>query len=98
MAWNVAQQYKAESGTKNPVVVLSTASAYKFPVAVLGALGQQAQGDEFAIMEQLHDVTGVAVPKNLSGLREKPVLHRDVIDKDEILDYVLKKIAQPQWN
>ena len=98
VAWNVAQQYKAESGTKNPVVVLSTASAYKFPVAVLGALGQQAQGDEFAIMEQLHDVTGVAVPKNLSGLREKPVLHRDVIDKDEILDYVLKKIAQPQWN
>ena len=49
-------------------------------------------------MEQLQELTGVPMPKNLSGLREKPVLHRDVIEKDEILDYVLRKIAQPKWN
>ncbi len=98
VAWNVADQYIREVGAGRPVVVLSTASAYKFPVAVLSALGAAPEGDEFAIMEQLHALTGVPVPKNLAGLREKPVLHRDVIEKDEILDYVLGKISQKEWN
>ena len=98
VAWNVADQYLKDTDSRNPVVVLSTASAYKFPVAVLSALDVEAKGDEFAIMEQLHELTGVPVPKNLSGLQEKEVLHRDVIEKDEILDYVLRKISQPEWN
>ena len=37
VAWNVAQQYKAANPAHAPVVVLSTASPYKFPAAVLGA-------------------------------------------------------------
>ena len=98
VAWNVAEQYAAAGVSSRPVVVLSTASAYKFPAAVLDALGIEPAGDEFRIMEQLQELTGVPMPKNLSGLREKPVLHRDVIEKDEILDYVLRKIAQPKWN
>lgn len=36
VAWNVAQQYKAANPAHAPVVVLSTASPYKFPAAVLG--------------------------------------------------------------
>ena len=44
-------------------------------------------------MEQLHDVTGVPVPKNLAALREREVRHRDVIERDEMLDYVLGKAA-----
>ena len=98
VAWNVADQYLAEEPSGRPVVVLSTASAYKFPVAVLNALGAEPAGDEFEIMEQLHTLTGVPVPANLAGLKEKEVLHRNVIEKDEILDFVLGKIAQPKWN
>ena len=98
VAWNVADKYMAETPNGRPVVVLSPASAYKFPVAVLTALGIEPEGDEFEIMEQLNRVTGVPVPKNLSGLREKEVLHRNVIEKDEILSFVLDKISQPKWN
>ena len=98
VAWNVADKYAAAGVSDRPLVVLSTASAYKFPAAVLDALGIEPEGDEFRIMEQLQEITGVPMPKNLSGLKEKPVLHRDVIEKDEILDYVLRKIAQQKWN
>ena len=35
------------------------------------------------------DKTGVPVPKNLSSLRDKKVLHKDVVDREDILDYVL---------
>ena len=93
VAWDVAQQYKKENPAHNAVVVLSTASPYKFPAAVLEGIGEQAKGDEFDVMEQLHDVTGVPVPKNLASLRERAVRHRDVIERDEMLDYVLGKAA-----
>jgi len=93
VAWNVAEQYRA-NGTGRPVVVLSTASAYKFPAAVLEALGERPDEDEFLAMDRLAELTGVPVPANLSGLRRRPVLHRDVVNKEEILPYVLQKIGK----
>ena len=92
VAWNVAQQYKKEVGADRPVVVLSTASPYKFPAAVLAALcpQQQLTGDGFDQMEQLQSLTGVPVPKNLSGLRQRAILHKDCIRPDQLLDYVLE--------
>ena len=75
-----------------PVVVLSTASPYKFPAAVLSALGEEPGDDEFAMMDKLSALTGTPIPKNLATLREKQVRHKDVIDKDAMLDYVLGKI------
>ena len=93
VAWDVAQQYKQANPEHNAVVVLSTASPYKFPAAVLEGIGEKAEGDEFDVMEQLHKVTGVPVPKNLADLRSRAVRHRDVIDRGEMLDYVLGKAA-----
>ena len=88
--WVVAENYVNQTGSKRPMVVLSTASPYKFPAAVLRAVAAAApEGDEFAQMEQLEALTGVPMPRGLKALREKPVLHTDVIDKDEMLDYVL---------
>lgn len=97
VAWNVAQQYKAFTGSQSPVVILSTASPYKFPAAVLEALGEEAKGDEFAIMEQLHELTAVPVPKNLQGLKEKPVRHSTVLPKEDMLNFVLGKAGEKVW-
>ena len=47
--------------------------------------------DEFGQMERLAELSGVPVPAGLSGLRSRPVLHRDVIDPEEILPYVLRR-------
>ena len=81
-----------------PVVVLSTASPYKFPEAVLRSLGISQEGNGFAAIAQLEKITGVPVPQNLRGLDQRPVLHRDVIDQAEMLKYVLKKAEEKQWN
>ena len=75
-------------------MVLSTASPYKFPAAVLRAVGGDLSGDEFEQMETLAALSGVPVPKGLRGLKERPVLHEDVIDREEILDYVLGQIEK----
>ena len=97
VAWNVAEQFGKTCSDGAPVVVLSTASPYKFPAAVLSALGQKAGEDEFTVMEELHARTGVPVPKNLAALREKPVRHKDVIGREDMLAYVLEKAGEAQW-
>lgn len=91
VAWHAADAFM-EQADGAPVIVLSTASPYKFPAAVLSALGEEPGDDEFAMMDKLSALTGTPIPKNLATLREKQVRHKDVIDKDAMLDYVLGKI------
>ena len=91
VAWHAADAFMEQADCA-PVVVLSTASPYKFPAAVLSALGEEPGDDEFAMMDKLSALTGTPIPKNLATLREKQVRHKDVIDKDAMLDYVLGKI------
>ena len=87
--WAAAEDYIAETGDKRAMVVLSTASPYKFPVAVLNAIGGDTSGTEFEQMERLSAITGVPVPRNLAGLQGKEEKHTGVIEKDKMLDYVL---------
>ncbi len=87
--WYAAEQYVAQTGDHRPMVVLSTASPFKFPVAVLTAIGGDTSGTEFAQMDRLSQLTGVPVPPNLASLLGKEERHNGVIDKDQMLDYVL---------
>ena len=88
--WEVAEDYVNHTGDRRPMVVLSTASPYKFPAAVLSAIGGDCSGDEFDQMERLAEVSGVPIPGNLAGLREKTERHTDVIDKEAMLDHIMK--------
>ena len=96
VAWSVAEQLEDTlRDTGAPTVVLSTASPYKFPAAVLAALGEDdGETDEFAMMSRLSRLSGVPIPGNLSGQEGRPVLHKDVIDKDAMLDYVLAEVLK----
>ena len=87
--WAVAEDYVNQTGDCRPMVVLSTASPYKFPAAVLDAIGGDLSGDEFSQMERLEEMSGMPIPKNLSGLRGKEERHTGVIEKDQMLEYVL---------
>lgn len=90
--WSVAEQYRAETGDTAPMVVLSTASPYKFPTAVLSALGHTPTDDEFDRMDQLSRITGIPVPANLAGLREKAERHTGVIEKSDMLRYIKENL------
>ena len=94
VARNAAQAFGKAEG---PTVILSTASPYKFPAAVLSAIGADTEGDEFAMMDALENTTGVPMPENLRGLRERPVLHRDVTAPADMLAYVRAKKEEQTW-
>ena len=87
--WAVAEDYVNKTGDNRPMVVLSTASAYKFPAAVLSSLTTVPEMDEFAQMEALEKLTGWAIPGNLSGLQQKKELHKSVIEKDAMPAFVM---------
>ena len=89
--WAVAEDYVNQTGDTRPMVVLSTASAYKFPSAVLEALQVAGAADEFDQMEQLHDLTGAVIPENLRTLRTRAERHTAVIEKDTMLQFVLEQ-------
>ena len=87
--WAAAEEYTSQTGDNRPMVVLSTASPYKFPTAVLTAVGGDTSGSEFDQMARLSAMTGIPIPKNLAGLQGKPERHTGVINKEDMLDYVL---------
>jgi threonine synthase len=87
--WAVAEDYVRRTGDDRPMVVLSTASPYKFPAAVLSSLETVSEPDEFRQMALLEEKTGVPIPGNLQGLQEKPERHTGVIPRDRMLEYVM---------
>ena len=85
----VMEQYRAETGDKTPTVFVSTASPYKFCASVLPAIGEEPEGDGVELLDQLHSVSGVAVPRRLAALRGKERRFDLTVEKSGMDDVVL---------
>ena len=93
VAFKVAREYQAASQSHNPMVVLSTASPYKFPRDVLTALGAEAPQSDFAAMDGLKALTNVTVPNSLAALRGQQERFNQVIEPSQIGD-VAQKVCE----
>lgn len=81
----------AEAGrTAAPMVVLSTASPFKFPRDVLAALGEQPPKSDFDAMAALTARTGCQAPESLRTLDRLPVRFTTVIQPAAIRDAALR--------
>lgn len=90
VASSVYHAYKDASGDQTATVIASTASPYKFARSVMEAIDGKYQGmDDFALIDELCKVSGVAVPKAVEEIRNAPVLHDKVIEKDQMEEAVL---------
>lgn len=86
VAFHVAGRHKREGV---PMVVLSTASPYKFPRSVLEALGHTAPQNDFEAMQELETATGRTAPASLAALRQKTERFNTVIDPEQIAQVAL---------
>ena len=50
--------------------------------------------DFFPLMAELEKISGVPVPGAVKNIDTRPVLHRNVIDKTEIKDFVKKQLIK----
>ena len=72
------------------MIVLSTASPYKFAASVLRALDEDAGTlDAFAQMERLQSLSRMDIRPRLAALRTMPVLHDGICARAEMRDAVL---------
>lgn len=86
VAFHVAAQKKRDGV---PMVVLSTASPFKFPRSVLEALGHTAPENDFEAMQALEEATGRTAPASLAALRQKAERFSTVIDPAGIAEVAL---------
>lgn len=71
------------------MVVLSTASPFKFPRVVLSALGEAVPENDFDAIEALEKRTNMQAPESLAGLRDKEERFTRVISAEEIAEVSL---------
>ena len=76
VAASVYNHYKEETKDPAKTVIASTASPYKFSGSVLEAIdGVRPEEDEFAIVDRLAELSGVAIPQAVEEIRTAPVRH-----------------------
>ncbi len=75
VAYSVYKKYRQQGKDQTPVIILSTASPYKFARSVMKSLGLPAEGDDFTLMQNLSANSGTPVPEPLKDLEELPVRH-----------------------
>lgn len=86
----VYKKYQERTGDQTKTVIASTASPYKFTRSVMNAIdGSYAQMDDFELADALARISGVAVPKAVSEIRNAPVLHDHVCEIGEMKKVVM---------
>ena len=95
VAVNVYKEYVEKTGDRTPVVLDSTASPYKFSGSVLKAIadGEELPTDEFEMVDLLNKKTGTDVPKPLAALKDKETRFTEVVNADEMPEFVLNALG-----
>lgn len=84
-------KYVKDSGDKTPAVIASTASPYKFTRSVMNAIDiKYDEKSDFELVDELHRISGVAVPNAIEEIRTAPILHDTVCETAQMEEEVKK--------
>ena len=97
VAMKVAQDYTAVvegdiDAEKHPMVVVSTASPYKFPQAVYYALTGNDVKDSFKGIKRINLITAMKVPESLKAIRYLPIRFKTSVPPAKMFEEALKFI------
>ncbi len=85
-----AEKYLAQTNDSNKMVVVSTASPYKFAADVYKSITNEVAADGTAALDQLCALTGMEISYPLKDLDKRTVNFKTVIDADKMLEEVYK--------
>jgi len=89
VAWSVANQYQSD----RPMVILATASPFKFPASIARAMNWPIEPD-LRLIITISEKTGLIIPESLSELSKKPVLHHDIVAIDAVDRYIRRCVRE----
>lgn len=91
VAYAAYQKYKEATNDNTPMVIVSTASPYKFTKDVMIALDKDNQKyDAFTLMKKLQEVSGVKIPASIQDIEKRKILHNNICEKQNIKQFVIK--------
>lgn len=96
VAMGVADRYLEKRdplAPKHVMIVVSTASPYKFPQDVLYALTGNDVKDSFKCVKRINLLTAMKVPDAVKGVRYKPVLFKTSVPPKDVADEVMKFLS-----
>lgn len=93
VALDVYEKYRIETGDTTKTVIVSTASPYKFPRAVLKSISGENCSDDFKAAIDLEELSKLKMPKQLSELSNKKIRFSSVCEKENMENFVLKTIG-----
>ncbi|MCQ2400711.1 MAG: threonine synthase [Lachnospiraceae bacterium] len=92
---HTAVAYRCAEKIDGTVVILSTASPFKFAADVYNAIFDDlSDADGFTYMEKLSEKTGEEAPEPLKSLREKEIIHKSVVDIDDMKAFAEESIKK----
>lgn len=97
VAQYVYEKYIEATGDYTPAIIVSTASPYKFGKDVLSAIaGEESVKDlnEFEIADKLSQFTGTELPTQITKLKDAPIIHKTVCEKEKMFDEVINWLSK----
>ncbi len=78
-------KYRSETKDDAVTVIASTASPYKFTRSVMQAIGRDdAAKSDMDLTDDLHEISGVAIPPAIEEIKSAPVRHKTTCAVDEM--------------
>ena len=93
VAVEVYEKYKTETGDETKTIVVSTASPYKFPRAVLKSVSGKIVEDDFEAAKEIECISKLEMPAQLKGLSEKEPRFTGVCKREEMAEFVLSTVG-----
>ena len=89
VAYRTAIEYMKDNDEK--VVVLSTASPYKFAKDVYLSICEDSQADDFDYLKKLEEIADEKIPSSLRELENMEIRHDNNVTKDNAKDFIIRK-------
>ncbi len=89
------EKYMHEYKAKEMMLVASTASPYKFAHEVLHSILGITE-DAISAPQKLEELTGIKMPAPIADLQSKEIIHKDIIDKDDMWLSTINFVKSPQ--
>ena len=88
VALNCAERYINETNDTKKMVVVSTASPYKFAADVYKSIADKEASDGTAALDELSALTNTEISYPLRDLDKRPINFSDIIEKEDMLQAV----------
>jgi len=85
VGYSVYQKYVGDTGDDRPALIAATASPFKFPRSVAGAIdGKYLSEDELGLLDVLSEISGLEIPHPLAGIAGRRIIHKRTCSIDKM--------------